>query len=67
MIKSQDGQLLYKLSILGFFYEILTTYSRMPWHSCCEVRVMQLHDIPLLRTSNILSPLYTALPSYPSS
>ena len=26
-------------------------YSRMPRHSCCEVRVMQLHDILLLRTS----------------
>ena len=25
--------------------------SRMPRHSCCEVRVMQLHDILLLRTS----------------
>ena len=24
------------------------------WHSCCEVRVMQLHDILLLRTSAIL-------------
>ena len=23
----------------------------MPRHSCCEVRVMQLHDILLLRTS----------------
>ena len=30
------------------------TYSRMPRHSCCEVRVMQLHDILLLRTSAIL-------------
>ena len=29
-------------------------YSRMPRHSCCEVRVMQLHDILLLRTSAIL-------------
>ena len=28
--------------------------SRMPRHSCCEVRVMQLHDILLLRTSAIL-------------
>ena len=27
---------------------------RMPRHSCCEVRVMQLHDILLLRTSAIL-------------
>ena len=26
----------------------------MPRHSCCEVRVMQLHDILLLRTSAIL-------------
>ena len=26
-------------------------YSRMPRHSCCGVRVMQLHDILLLRTS----------------
>jgi len=26
----------------------------MPPHSCCEVRVMQLHDILLLRTSAIL-------------
>ena len=26
----------------------------MPRHSCCEVRVMQLHDIFLLRTSAIL-------------
>ena len=25
--------------------------SKMPRHSCCEVRVMQLHDILLLRTS----------------
>ena len=25
--------------------------SRMPRHSCCEVRIMQLHDILLLRTS----------------
>ena len=23
----------------------------MPRHSCCEVRIMQLHDILLLRTS----------------
>ena len=30
------------------------TFSRMPRHSCCEVRVMQLHDILLLRTSAIL-------------
>ena len=29
-------------------------YSRMPRHSYCEVRVMQLHDILLLRTSAIL-------------
>ena len=29
-------------------------YSRMPRHSCCEVRIMQLHDILLLRTSAIL-------------
>ena len=28
--------------------------SRMPRHSCCEVRVMQLHDTLLLRTSAIL-------------
>ena len=28
--------------------------SRMPRHSCCEVRVMQLHDILLLHTSAIL-------------
>ena len=28
--------------------------SRMPRHSCCEVRVMQLHDILLLRPSAIL-------------
>ena len=28
--------------------------SRMPRHSCCEVRIMQLHDILLLRTSAIL-------------
>ena len=26
----------------------------MPRHSCCEVRVMQLHDILLLRASAIL-------------
>ena len=29
----------------------------MPRHSCCEVRVMQLHDILLLRTSAILVPI----------
>nr|DAQ24916.1 MAG TPA: hypothetical protein [Caudoviricetes sp.] len=29
----------------------------MPRHSCCEVRVMQLHDILLLRTSDILDAL----------
>ena len=28
--------------------------SRMPRHFCCEVRVMQLHDILLLHTSAIL-------------
>ena len=28
--------------------------SRMLQHSCCEVRVMHLHDIFLLRTSAIL-------------
>ena len=28
--------------------------SRMPRHSCCEVRVMQLHDILLLYTSAIM-------------
>ena len=32
-------------------------YSRMPRHSCCEMRVMQLHDILLLRISAILSHL----------
>ena len=30
---------------------ICTVNSRLPRHSCCEVRVMQLHDILLLRTS----------------
>ena len=29
-------------------------FARMPRHSCCEVRVMQLHDILLLRTFAIL-------------
>ena len=39
------------------FFSVLVcilTHSRMPRHSCCEVRVMQLHDILLLRTSAIL-------------
>ena len=31
-----------------------STISRMLRHSCCEVRVMQLHDILQLRTSVIL-------------
>ena len=35
-------------SLLFLFFIVL---SRMPRHSCCEVRVMQLHDILLLRTS----------------
>ena len=34
--------------------------SRMPRHSCCEVRVMQLHDILLLRISAILSEAISA-------
>ena len=38
-------------SLLFLFFIVL---SRMPRHSCCEVRVMQLHDILLLRTSAIL-------------
>ena len=33
---------------------IVKIHSRMPRHSCCEVRVMQLHDILLLCTSTIL-------------
>ena len=33
------------------FSESVLLNSRMPRHSCCEVRVMQLHDILLLRTS----------------
>ena len=40
--------------LLSTFQSCLTQqliYSRMPRHSCCEVRVMQLHDILLLRTS----------------
>ena len=36
------------------FSESVLLNSRMPRHSCCEVRVMQLHDILLLRTSAIL-------------
>ena len=32
-------------------YDTASSCSRMPRHSCCEVRVMQLHDILLLRTS----------------
>jgi len=36
------------------FLHNVELYSRMPRHSCCEVRVMQLHDILLLRTSAIL-------------
>ena len=38
-----------------FFKSIIN--SRMPRHSCCEVRVMQLHDILLLRTSASLHTL----------
>ena len=41
------------LAILYFF--LLFSYSRMPRHSCCEVRVMQVHDTLLLRTSDIPS------------
>ena len=40
--------------LLSTFQSCLTrqlVYSRMPRHSCCEVRVMQLHVILLLRTS----------------
>ena len=37
--------------------------SRMPRHSCCEVRVMQLHDILLLRTSVILPEAISAIDS----
>ena len=37
--------------------------SRMPRHSCCEVRVMQLHDILLLRTSAILPEAISAIDS----
>ena len=33
---------------------MIKIFSRIPRHSCCEVRVMQLHDILLLRTSAIL-------------
>ena len=32
----------------------------MPRHSCCDVRVMQLHDILLLRTSAILTEAISA-------
>ena len=41
----------------GIFYgtaDFYQVYSRMLRHSCCEVRVMQLHDILQLRTSVIL-------------
>ena len=34
-----------------FIFLLFFFNSRMPRHSCCEVRVMQLHDILLLRTS----------------
>jgi len=36
------------------FLHNVELHSRMPRHSCCEVRVMQLHDILLLRTSAIM-------------
>ena len=39
-----------KFLLLSFLH-IRQKNSRMPRHSCCEVRVMQLHDILLLRTS----------------
>ena len=43
------------IQIMQFFVLFLAIQnSRMPQHSCCEVRVMQLHDILLLRTSAIL-------------
>ena len=38
--------------------------SRMPRHSCCEVRVMQLHDILLLRTSAILPEAIISINNY---
>ena len=45
----------YHLDISLFVDYLLHGFrSRMPRHSCCEVRVMQLHDILLLRTSAIL-------------
>ena len=42
-------------------------YSRMPLHSCCEVRVMQLHDILLLRTSAILPESISAVGLTPTT
>ena len=48
----------------------LNSNSRMPRHSCCEVRVMQLHDILLLRTSAVLPEAISAgglTPSWYSS
>ena len=42
-----------KFLLLSFLH-LRQKNSRMPRHSCCEVRVMQLHDILLLRTSAIL-------------
>ena len=47
---STDGNVTHtRLSV-----EPIKMYSRMLRHSCCEVRVMQLHDILQLRTSVIL-------------
>ena len=40
--------------LFALMHSFSKLYSRMPRHSCCEVRVMQLHDIFLLRTSAIL-------------
>ena len=49
-IKSADSDSVIYVSTYGYS----DINSRMPRHSCCEVRVMQLHDILLLRTSAIL-------------
>ena len=39
---------------ISFQHAVTSSVSRMPLHSCCEMRVMQMHDILLLRISAIL-------------
>ena len=52
--RAERGYTRYEYPVGSVSVQYSDINSRMPRHSCCEVRIMQLHDILLLRTSAIL-------------